>query len=367
MNARYDMPLGGALLPDPWARDIAPHPPTLMPYVRFVRQHVMDHTKDSVAMGLTDYLKFMAYMLTHGLSAQTVRAIAAQVTSEAMRRHRWKRAAILDKLQFDIFRSYWRTINPHFATFFSNSTAHFQHAYWRNMEPHLFKVRPSAEEQAEYKDAILFGYREMDTLVARFLDVVGPHTTVIFCTALSQQPCLLYEEQGGKVFYRPRDFQAFLEFAAVRPESVSPVMSEQFHLAFAGEKEARDAADRLAALRVGERQVMHAHANGAMVFAGCQIFEQLRPDALLTTATTHHARPFSDLFYQVDVMKSGMHHPDGMLWIRAPERRHRVHTQKVSLLSVAPTILEMFSLPRAPYMRGESLAGDRSLTAATLP
>jgi hypothetical protein len=232
------------------------------------------------------------------------------------------------------------------------------------MAPHLFKVQPSAEGQAEYKDAILFGYQEMDKLVARVLDLVGPDTTVIFCTALSQQPCLLYEEQGGKTFYRPREFQAFLEFAGVRPASVSPVMSEQFHLTFADEREARAAADRLMSLWVGARQVMSVRVDGSTVFSGCQIFEQLRPDALLTRANARHERRFFDLFYQVDSMKSGMHHPDGLLWIRAPDRRHSVHRKKVPLLSIAPTILDMFSLPPATYMRGESLVGDRGLTAS---
>jgi len=31
---------------------------------------------------------------------------------------------------------------------------------------------------------------------------------IIFCTALSQQPCVMYEDQGGKVPYRPRSFES---------------------------------------------------------------------------------------------------------------------------------------------------------------
>ena len=33
--------------------------------------------------------------------------------------------------------------------------------------------------------------------------LVGEDGTIIFCTALSQQPCVMYEEQGGKVPYSP--------------------------------------------------------------------------------------------------------------------------------------------------------------------
>ena len=28
--------------------------------------------------------------------------------------------------------------------------------------------------------------------------------------------------------------------------------------------------------------------------------------------------PFFDLLYQIDLVKSGEHHPDGMMWIRTP-------------------------------------------------
>jgi hypothetical protein len=358
MNVRYEVPLNGALLPDPWTKDIAPYPETLLPYFRFVRQHVTEYTRDRVRLPLTDYLQFISFVTRHGLSSKTLRSIAAQILSEMRGERRWKRAVILDKLQFDLFSWYWHSIRPHFATFFLNSTAHFQHAYWRNMTPQLFEKQPSTEEQAEYQNAILFGYQEMDKLIGRFLDLVGPHTTVLLCTALSQQPCLLYEEQGGKVFYKVREYQAFLEFCAIHPQSISPVMSESFHLTFEGEDEARDTANRLTGLRVGGRQAMNAQVNGSSVFTGCQIYERLSADALLVTENADRARPFFDLFYQVDTVKSGMHHPDGMLWIRAPQCGRRVHTDKVSLLSIAPTILSMFSLPRPSYMRGESLVGE---------
>jgi bisphosphoglycerate-independent phosphoglycerate mutase (AlkP superfamily) len=50
-----------------------------------------------------------------------------------------------------------------------------------------------------------------------------------------------------------------------------------------------------------------------------------------------------------------MHHRDGMLWIRSPEGQPRIHEGTVSLQSIAPTILEMFGLPRPAHMAAESL------------
>jgi hypothetical protein len=65
-----------------------------------------------------------------------------------------------------------------------------------DLECPAFTLKPRAEEQGKLANAILFGYQTMDRLV----DEDG---TIIFCTALSQQPCVMYEEQGGKVPYSP--------------------------------------------------------------------------------------------------------------------------------------------------------------------
>ena len=43
-------------------------------------------------------------MVQHGLSAGTVAAIAKQLLKEVRGQDRWKRAVILDKLQFDVFQ-----------------------------------------------------------------------------------------------------------------------------------------------------------------------------------------------------------------------------------------------------------------------
>src|SRR4030095_15459502 len=112
---------------------------------------------------------FARFMAAHGLSAATVAAIARQLLAERRGGHRWKRAVLLDRLQFDLFRDHWTRERPTFSTLFLNSTAHFQQLHWREMEPQLFQVQPTAEELADYRTAILFGYRQMDGLVARIL------------------------------------------------------------------------------------------------------------------------------------------------------------------------------------------------------
>src|SRR5207248_190400 len=254
---------------------------------------------------------------------------------------RWRRVALLDRLQFDVFRSYYRRLEPNFSIFFSNSTAYLQHKHWRNLDPGPFAVKPTDEEQAKFADAVLFGYRQMDSLVAQFLQLAGDATTLIFSTALSQQPCLIYEDQGGKSFYRPRDFGAFLAFADVRGYTeIAPVMSEKFYVRFSDERGAREAERALKRLETGGSPLMFVDRRGNEVYCGCQIYSNVPRDARIGAADPSRTASFYELLYRAEGLKSGMHHPDGMLWIRHPTKEHRVHDEKVPLTAVAPTLLD---------------------------
>jgi hypothetical protein len=357
MNVRYDEPINGCVLPDPWAADSRPYPDELTAWSTFAQRNVQEHTNERVPLSKSDYAKFIAFMVSHGLSLSTAAAIVRQLVAERVAKsERWRRATILDKLQWDVFRWYYRKLKPHFATFFLNSTAHFQHMYWRNMDPGPFKLKPTDDDQARYASAILYGYKEMDKIVGSALALAGRETMVILASALSQQPCLVYEDSGGKTFYRPRVFEDVLHFAGIAsPHRVAPVMSEQFHIHFDTEADAGSAAERLQALSVDGRPAMNVEQRGSSVFAGCRIFEQLPQEALLTSGDAAQSAPFFSLFYQAEGIKSGMHHPEGVLWIRHPAKSHRVIAERVPLRNVAPTILNLFGVPQPRFMTGAAL------------
>jgi len=208
----------------------------------------------------------------------------------------------------------------------------------------------------EYESAILEGYLAMDHLLGRMLALVGNEAIVILSTALSQQPCLRYEEAGGKRGYRPKDFLPLIEFAGItspcRPE---PVMSEQFWLRLDSVSDAADAERKLAALWVGQERALVARRDGCGVFTSCSIHHAIADDSMLRVENSDRSVPFFDLFYSLEGGKSGMHHPDGILWIRHPARTHKVYQQPVPLLSVAPTILDLLGIDQPEYMRGASL------------
>jgi hypothetical protein len=367
MNPRVSRTFSGAILPDPWSTHVSPQPDELRPFFEFIQRNVQEHTRDKVPLSPKDYAKFVRFMARHGLSRTTALAIGRQLLGEkrSKGKNRWQRATILDRLQLDVFRHYWRKIEPHFATYFSNSTAHFQHMHWRNMEPHLFKVAPSAEEQSRYQDAIEYGYRSMDALIGELMELAGENTTLVFLTALSQQPCLVYEDQGGKVAHRPKDFQKLIQWAGVEGKfSVAPVMTHYFHVTFDDEATATAAAEKLRALEAGGTHVLNVEPKGRDLFCGCRLYNELDPSLELVSRATSATTRFFDQFYRIEGLKSGMHHPDGILWVRTPERRHRVHADKVPLERVAPMILDMFSISPPPTMRAKPLDGFAAVAAS---
>ncbi len=356
MNMRYEPAIKGYMLPDPWATDVTPHPEALQPYFRFVQQNVLEYTRDRVPLTRSDYRKFLTFMVQHGISLHTVRTIVRQLTSEKTSgMGRWRRAFILDELQFDLFAAIYRRLRPSLSTFFLNSTAHMQHMYWRDMEPELFKVPPS-DPSGQYSSSILLGYQKMDQLLGRMLKLVGNDAIVILATALSQQPCVVYEDAGGKHGYRPKDFATLMAFAGVScPYRVAPVMAEQFWLHANSDVEAREIESKLSALKVGDKRGMETRRDGNAVFVACPIKKALDRTAVLEISGTDSRTPFFEMFYEVEGRKSGMHHPDGILWIRDPRRLPCVHDEKVPLTSIAPTILELLGVRQPEYMRDISL------------
>lgn len=351
MNASFRKPIDGFILPDPWSAGIQPYPEGEFDlYFHFVRSNVQEHTRADVPVSKPDQLKFLSFMATHGMAPTTVVAIVKQLLDERGGGNRWRRAMIMDRLQWDVFTWYWTRYQPAFSTFFLNSTAHFQHFYWRNMDPTPFKVKPSASDQEQYASAVLSGYRHMDAIVGKCLELADRDTTIVFASALSQQPCLKYEDIGGKVFYRPIEPHDLFQFAGIsRNWTYAPVMSEQFHLYFPNESEAADAAAKLDALLLDGRKIMEGRQSGTEVFSGCSLFEKVPAGAMVRSASGE-SRRFAELFYNCGVLKSGMHHPDGIFWIRTPELRHGVHEEKIPLRQVAPTLAALMNFPKPDFM-----------------
>ena len=348
MNTNY-RGLRGFYIPDPWEAGAEPEPSWLAPYFDTVSRQVQNSSGDQ-GLGLRDMSRFGRFLVSHGVSARTLATVAKHLVDE--RRDsgvKWRRASLLEKIQYDLFRYLDRKFAPQFATFFCNSTAHYQHYFWRNMHPDIFELPPDENDHPSLQHAILYGYQEMDKLVGRFLRDF-PQATLILCTALSQQPWV----ETTKCTYRPRDFLDFLAFTEIQSASseVEPVMAEEFRIRFASKEAASEAATKLRALTYRDQFLMDVECKGNQVFTGCRVNDASESTSDVCNGSGKTAS-FRELFHVVHSVRSGKHHPDGAFWIGAGT--HRVVEQRVSLAAIAPTILGWFGLTPPPYMQSAPL------------
>lgn len=345
MNAAIRPGFNGWVLPDPWSTGIAPVPAgEFDAFFEFVRKFVQEYTRDKTPVTPGEALRFARFMTMHGLSIRTVTGIMKQLLSETQDGGKWRRATILDRLQWDVFKYYYAREAPDFSTFFLNSTAHFQHYYWRNLQPDSFEIKPDADQQARYESAILYGYQQMDEIVSDCLQMTGGKATIVMCTALGSQPMRHHDTKGGIQLFRAIDPEALFRFAGVEGDyQFAPVMAEEFRLYFDREENAAAALPKLLGLQLesGE-EVMKARLSGHEVYAGCRIFNPPAADTQVRSSGSNTLLGFHDLFYPlVTGMKSGMHHRDGMLWIAQPGIPGASSERKVLLREVAPTLMAL--------------------------
>lgn len=359
MNLNY-RDVRGFVIPDPWNKEFVPEPASLQSYHEIISRQVHESSRPD-SLGATAALRLGGFLFTHGLSMSTSMFAVKHLMAEARDKGlAWRRASVLDHLQYDVFRNFNRKMHVDFATFFCNSTAHYQHYFWRNFEPEKFSVPPLESDHESLSDAIPYGYASMDIIVGRMLRDFPEHT-ICLCTALSQQPW----NDTTKCTFRPVNFDRFLSFAGIRDGAarVSPVMAEQFQLDFTTEADCVAALDALNKLEVSDdsRPLMFVRRDGPTnLFCGAQVFSPV-PIGTRIRGNSGQETDFGELLYMIHSMRSGFHHPQGMLWIGTGA--HRVAGDNVPLTDVAPTLLRLFGVPQPHYMQGQPLPIDQGLVA----
>lgn len=350
MNTAYREVGDGFSVPDPWCHHGRTTPTRLQGFFDVVAGQVQESVHHG-SLRPQQVAALAAQLACGGTSAQTLTRIAGQLLAE--RRSggalRWRRASVLDALQYDVFRDVHRRTSPAFATFFSNSTAHYQHYYWRNMEPAEFAEPPPSDDHDSLRGAIRYGYRAMDELIGRFVDDF-PNHVLIFATALSQRADHAQPVQG----IRPKSFAAFLAFAdlPLDPSACVPVMAEQFHIVCRDEGQARNVDEALARLAFDDGSPLMAHRSEETgVFAGARYVEGGGPPLSARAIVDRRGAmvPLLDVFEPLPGRRSGTHDPAGALWIRTGHAA--TFDAPVPIEAIAPSLLRHFGVARPATMR----------------
>ncbi|MDT0603803.1 hypothetical protein [Thalassotalea castellviae] len=302
-------------IPDPWSLNASASSEKYKPYYDFVRANVQEHTNKSSKNSIASTLAFLKFMIFNGLTLKTLGKICSAVWKSIFKaKDNWKKATILDWLQFDVFSAFYKKNKPNFATYFSNSTAHFQHKYWRYMEPEKFEKKPTQNEIDTYQDAILFAYKNHDELIGETFKLKDENTQIILASALSQQPFADLDAKGGKIFYRPHDINNVGQtFGLNGVKAINPVMSHQFQIIFESDSQAKDAQTKLSKATLNGHEVFKTKLEGDTLFCGCSFHQVV--DTSNPIDFEGKEIDFSRVFYLADSLKSGKHHPHGVLWV----------------------------------------------------
>lgn len=308
----------GTYLPDPWDKSTAPSK-NLEVYFEFIRAYVQGNPSSSKVRPF----QFIKFMLANGLTLKTSFKIVKQLVCEKIdSNQKWKRAGLLDWIQLDVFKSLLKKEKPTLATFFSNSTAHIQHHYWMESFPEQFNFKV---EKKMAENPMLLSYKNHDAILGEILKLKDENTSVAFCTALSQQPYT----KNVKYFYHINEFEAFAETISLpgNPKYI-PVMAEQFYLKFENETAVHKAFEHLSKFVMpsneyfyeGSNKVFSMSIEESTLHIKCRCTKLVPQGTKFVNNETEELFDFYELFYQMDDLKTGIHHPYGLLWITSDSK-----------------------------------------------
>jgi arylsulfatase A-like enzyme len=307
-----------------------------------------------------------AELLKLGLKPSTCVTIAAQLFRERFEPHtHWKRVSLQPLINYDFFETLYRRYRPDFATWHTNHVAHYMHHYWRAMDDSQFRMPAPLEEKRKYGGAVEYGYEVADTLLGRFIDLIGEDTVIVLASSMGQQPYAadLYPE--GKVVVRFKDIHRVLKILGVKGATeVVPTMVPQWNVKIPGD------AERARIKGLFER----AYVKGG---PRPEAFAVTEVENILTVTPLGMARRDGEVRYffpdapnadpngyrleELFIMdaasqKEGMHHPTGLFTLWGKGIRAGVKIENTTTLDIAPTVLTLLGIPVPSLMKGRVLS-----------
>jgi len=358
-------PVNGFCVPDTFARDASTYPE----YLRSIQELNLTYTRSIRLPMDQDTLWFKAKLgldlVRLGLSATTVSRIAKQLAIERLKPEtRWRRVLLQPYTNFDFFSRLYRRCRPDFATFHTNHVAHLMHTYWKAMQPGLFEPLTTTPDEIEhYGRAIEEGYVSADRLLKSLLSLIDDDAVLMIASSMGQQPFLnLRKYKGGKKIRQMKSLPRLLRILGVhgQVEAVS-MMSDQFNI-YAESEPALDTVYRLlksafVEVENGRMPMFFLQRNGGSICVS------LMPDEVITASSECRfpdapgspSYVYEDLVQLTGQVKSGCHHPEGILIIYGPGIRRGGRIEECNNLDLAPTMLTLMGIPLPDEMQGRVL------------
>lgn len=234
-NARNNTHAARFFVPDPWTKTGFTGSTDLLRLYR-----ALGTITDNYASGRMPLraLVDLALGALPNLRPASIPELVAATSAFVIRREKWQRAIVCDRLLADAFIHHWNTDKPDFATLFLNGGAHLQHHYLFSSAVYEGERRnPDVPAGA---DPLLDILRCYDHLLGELLELTQDHRLVI-ATALHQ---VAHERETW--YYRIDDHAAFLQRIGLPYADTYRLMTEDFVIRFPTAEEAARAENKLA-------------------------------------------------------------------------------------------------------------------------
>jgi hypothetical protein len=353
-------PVKGFYVPDTFSQDPSTFPETLRPIQEMNLTYTRAIRVAAAQDGLAFKMRLGARLARLGLSPKTVSRVIRQLALERVNpKSNWRRVALQPQLNFDFFKRLYGKHRPDFASFHTNHVAHYQHTYWKAMQPELFPQPCSAEEQSIYRDAIAHGYRVADELLGRIIRLLKRDTLLMVASSMGQQP-YMSQLKDGKPVRQIRSLNKLMELISAPGVRTLATMSDQFNVYPQGEAASEQIVSRLrhAYVERPDRPLFYVDTVANGITATLRPHDQLTDDSVCYFPNNGDSRSvrYEDLIYHTGLIKSGCHHPRGVLMMYGEGVRRGYELSECNNLDLAPTMLALLGLPEADSTEGRVLS-----------
>lgn len=309
-----------------------------------------------------------------GVRVGTVLRTLTQVPVEAIRGAAIapERAMLHSYMTRDAFVKLYGETRPSYAGVHMNHVAYMQHRYWRAAEPERFEDELSTTDRRFFKSVdqrktyerklsrwIEKSFVYADEFLGELLDMASPDTVVLVGTALGQRPFDPVTDIHNPVVRLVNERELF-DAVGLRDYVVLHQMNPDVTINFASEAGAVDGERLLNGLRVeGHHALFTVQRRGHQVF--CELDMPRRSEDGEAFTIRHDGLPSWSAPFARHIHEHGTadqstaHHKDSG-WLLACRKSGRVRATRdvVSVTDVAPTILDLYGLPPAPWMRADA-------------
>jgi len=351
-------------LPDTFASEPTAFPAELAAFQEFNLTMVRASSRNvDTGIPRKAALEFLRHTPKIGIRPSTFTALAMQLAAE--RRRPWlstRRRSFQSIFAFDLFRKQLENSRPAFSTFFTNHVASAMHRYWAAGHPDDYEQLNLGDDWMDrYRDEVPWAMQHADDMIGRLVGFVeaNPDYELWIASSMGQGPTFAQPLETQLYLADLPKFMAAIGGVPTASWSQRPAMLPQCNVQV--EIDYADLFDAaLNQLTVAGEQVKYRRAdNGFFSMEWGQPNLHDCPDAVRVRGEVLEPESIGLTCVEIEERSdtTAYHVPEGVFAIYDPQDRSMKPAERpeVSVLEIAPTILDTFGVAVPAYMQSPSL------------